>query len=62
MNTKQLSPETLDYLKKRADAHKAECDRAEDDPLIRATFQRPDPIKPLKTPMTPGGMLKRQAD
>jgi hypothetical protein len=51
-----------EYLRQRAEAHESACADLENDLLIQATFGKPPPLKPLKTPMRPGSMTRRQAD
>ena len=60
-----LSDKAIETLRKRAEAHAAACADLDKDPLIRARFPQfypAEPIKPMGTPMSPGAMLRRQAD
>jgi len=50
-----------DILARRIDAHRAACADMESDPLIRAVFEKPLPIRPLPSPLTKGALLRRQA-
>lgn len=62
IETIDMSPEALEILRKRAEAHAAACIDLEEDPLIQAAFSKPKALKPIKTPTRPGAMLRRQAD
>jgi hypothetical protein len=53
---------TAEILKRRAEAHAAECAGLEDDYLIQVAFGKPAPVAPAKSPMQPDFMLRRQAD
>jgi hypothetical protein len=51
-----------EILRRRREAHEAECAGLEDDYLIQAAFGRDSkPLPPQPSPMRPGFMLKRQA-
>ena len=60
--TTHMSPETLEILRKRAEAHAAACIDLESDPLIQAAFGPSQALKPMKTPVRAGAFLRRQAD
>lgn len=57
-----MTPEAIDFLRRRAEAHSAACADLENDPLIEAVFGKPRPRPPAQSPMQPGSMLRRQAD
>jgi hypothetical protein len=48
-------------LARRMDTHRAACADLENDPLIRAAFDKPAPIAPMATPTQEGALLRRQA-
>jgi len=62
VETAIMSPEALEILRKRAEAHAAACIELENDPLIRDTFGPFEPLKPIKSPMRSDWMFRRQAD
>ncbi len=50
-----------DILERRAEAHRAACEGIDNDPLLKAVFEKPGPISPLPSPLSAGALLKRQA-
>ena len=50
-----------EILKRRAEAHRAACAELENDPLLRAVFEKPGPLSLLPSPLSAGALLKRQA-
>lgn len=51
-----------EFLRKRAEAHAAECAGLDDDILIQAVFGKPKPLPPITHGLfQEGWMFKRQA-
>jgi hypothetical protein len=51
-----------EFLTARADERVAACADLESDILIRAIFERPQPLPPMRSPLTPGAFFRRQAE